>query len=64
MKYRYLITDDAGPSQYLGTNAIQSALDFSAHPHYIVFDAATGEVLIPDGSRRPVVSLDGSGIVP
>ena len=57
MKYRYLIFDTLGGC-YRGTNAIQTALDFSVSEDFFVVDAQTGEMLTPAGPREAVQNLD------
>lgn len=58
MKYRYLIVSNIY-GNCSGTNAIQTALDFSISDDCTVIDAETGEVLTPFGARESVRSLDG-----
>lgn len=57
MKYRYLILDSIGGC-YKGTNAIQTALDFSVSEDFFVVDTETGEMLTPDGPREAIKNLD------
>jgi len=57
VKKRYVILDPFDGC-LKATDAIQTALDYSASDDYFVYDTETGEWLLPDGSRQPPQDID------